>query len=564
MAALLVGLAGGVLLSQGFALVVNRVFAAGLTRHFFVFSADAALRTLLCYGLSFLFVGIWQAAALYRQKLIDLINGARKSEAVPLRDPVAAQIAGVASLAIIGLVYWLADRVSRDPFLSPQDGRIWSGMALAVAATYLLFFAAGGLLAGARGRARGGMGRGLGRFVYRQVTSKINTHTSMLATIALMLTFTICAMSFGLGLGQGLRREMDEHVPFDYEIFSSNPQEDFAQILGLFEQYGMTDRKEVRFTQFQTDLINRDLMLPNDAAWFEGKDDLVHITDVRVNVIPASAYQELRRLRGYDVMEQPPNSYLIHAGTSVQPEYIRAQQAFQRFLESGSRLELAGRSLYPGSTKPYTEPIMPFMTGPAVTLVVPDDAAAALEGLDSRLVVELAAQAPEELDSALQAAAAEANRRAEDSWMWVEIRAEAMARAYGLEAMLVFITFYMGVMFILISATLLALHQVTDAVEHRQRFAILRKLGADERMVSGAIAQQLALYFLTPVVVALMHSLAAMAALSRLFRISAGFTTVWPATLVTLGVFCVIYGAYYLLSFQSCRRLFCEPHADPA
>lgn len=565
MAALLVGLAAGILLSQAFALVVSRVFAAGLTNHTFVFSGTAATRTLLCYGLTFLFVGIWQAAALYRQKLIDLINGVRKNEAILLRNRAAVQTSGVLSLAIIGVVYWLADQVSRDPYIDPRDGRIWLGTALAVGATYLLFFAAGGLLTGAKGRMSGWMGRGLNRFVYRQVTSKINTHTSMLATIALMLTFTICAMSFGLGLGEGFKQQLEKEMPFDYEISSSSPQEDYQQILDLFDQYGVTDREEVQLIRFETDLTNRDLMLPNDAAWFEGDGDVMYMTDTYLHVISASAYQQLRRIKGYTTVEQPPNSFLIHAAASgAEPEHSRAQQAYQRFLESGARLELGGRSLYPGARKVYTEPLVSLMSSTAATLVVPDDVAEALEVRDSRLLVQLAEPAPEELDHAVMAAVEEVSSAAEDGWMWAEIRAEAMATVYGLEAMLVFITFYMGVMFILISATLLSLQQVTDAVEHRQRFTVLRKLGADERMIDGVIARQLALYFLTPVAVALMHSLAAMIALARLFRLISGYTTVWPATLVTLGIFGLIYGAYYLLSLQSCRRLFRERQLEPA
>jgi putative ABC transport system permease protein len=138
-------------------------------------------------------------------------------------------------------------------------------------------------------------------------------------------------------------------------------------------------------------------------------------------------------------------------------------------------------------------------------------------------------------------------------------RAEKMGVGLMTEGMLVFLSFYIGVMFVLISATLLALQQVTDAVEHRQRFEVLRKLGADEPMVDGAIARQLGLYFLTPVSVALLHSLVAMIALARLFQAAAGFTTVWPATLVTLGIFGPIYATYYLLSLQSCRALFKEP-----
>ncbi len=138
------------------------------------------------------------------------------------------------------------------------------------------------------------------------------------------------------------------------------------------------------------------------------------------------------------------------------------------------------------------------------------------------------------------------------------IRSELVGQSFVIEGILLFTTSCVGIMFILISATLLALQQVTDAVEHRQRFDLLRKLGADDPMIDGAIARQVGLYFLTPVAVALIHSLMAMTALARLFQIGAGYTTVWGATLVTLAVFLVIYGAYYGLSLATCRSLFKE------
>ena len=36
----------------------------------------------------------------------------------------------------------------------------------------------------------------------------------------------------------------------------------------------------------------------------------------------------------------------------------------------------------------------------------------------------------------------------------------------------------------------------------------------------------------------------------------AGYDTVAPAALITAGIFAVVYGAYYLLSVQTCRSLY--------
>lgn len=299
-------------------------------------------------------------------------------------------------------------------------------------------------------------------------------------------------------------------------------------------------------------------MLPEDVGWFEGDGATAYVADVSTGIIPYSAYRELRALKGYAAVTLPEDSYLIHASAAQTEPERRARDSYERFLASGSTVKLAGRSLVPGSQRVYTERLGTQLTGPAALLVVPDAVAAALPANNSYLVAEVNGQAPAELDQAVLSETRAVQQRHENAMIMAISRGEAVGGAHLIEGMLVFLSFYIGVMFTLISATLLALQQVTDAVEHRQRFEVLRKLGSDEPMIDGTIARQLGLYFLTPVAVALLHSLFAMAALARLFSSAGGYTTVWPATLITLGIFGVIYGAYYLLSLQSCRALFKE------
>lgn len=557
MAALLTGAVTGIFLSQFFALVVANLFGAEITGHPFIFSPGAVIKTLVTYGLAFLVVGLWQAAALYRQKLIDLINGARQSEPVPLRSRTVSLAAGLLSLLTLGTAYWLADRVSRNPGISPTDPQIWVGAGLGVAGTYLLFLALAGLLIRVRGRMGGWLGRGLNLFLYRQVTSKLNTHSTMLATIALMLTFTICAMGFGLGLGRAVAGRADVEAPFDYLFYTTAPDTAFTPILRLFDQQGLTGRQDLRFRTAASGLRGRDLMLPDDAAWFESADGVAEFAaHVHARVIPFSAYEGLRKLKGYTPVALEGDRYLIHYTGNENTHAGRARQAYGRFLAGGGIANLGGRPLQPASARVLTEPLGDPLSGHAALLVVPDSVAAALPIDLSFLVIQAGQEVPEELDQA--ATVALAQETPPGGFATAQIRVEHIAQAYMLEGMLLFISFYIGVMFILISATLLALQQVTDAVEHRQRFEVLRKLGADEQMVDTTIARQLGLYFVTPVAIALIHSLVAMSALDRLFALGAGYSTVWSATLATLGIFVVVYGAYYLLSLASCRTLFKE------
>lgn len=557
-AALLIGLLSGVFLSQFFALIINRVLGTELATFPFVFSLTATRKTIVLYGAVFVLLGCWQATDVYRKKLIDLITGSKRNEVMRLRNRALSFGLGLISVVALAFSYYLADQVSRDAGLRPQDPRILVGCLIGLVATYMLFASLAGILTGIRAY-RGWMLRGLNIFLYRQMTSKINSHAAMLATITLMVTIALCAMSAGLGLGQGIGKRADEEAPFDYMFLSGSPTADFSELLDVFERYGVTDFKKVRFTDAATDMKNTSLMLPDDAGYFEQLNHR-YFTEVQIKVIPSSSYSKLRALKNYEPVDIPSDRYLVHTAAPRGELEKSMLEAFQRFLKAGEPVTLAGRTLKPAYSRVFTEPLG-YISGPYATLVVPDSVAQDLPVAFRYMAIQLdkSVKAPAELDETLTKIVLGSMTDNPGNHYNGIIRAERVGSAFMMEGMLVFLSFYLGIMFFLISAALLALHQISDFVEHRLRFEVLRILGADDLMIDLTIVRQIGLYFLTPVVLALLHTGVAMVSLDRLFKISAGYTTVWPATMVTASTFAAVYVIYYYLTLQSCRSLFKRP-----
>ena len=562
-AALGVGLALGVALSQAFGLVVEQVFQAPAADRSIVYSPRAAVWTLGLYGAMFLAVALWQAAAVYRQRLIELINGARRNEEIRLRSRPLALAAGLLCAGTLGYAYWLADRVSRTTGLDPTDPRVPLGIALGVAGTYLLFFALAGLLTGIRRRTGGWLARGLNLFLYRQVTSKINTHAAMLATISLMLTFTVCAMSTGLSLGAAIRQGVEGEVPFSYMVVSTEIDQDYSGLRAILAEHGIAGGQVAEFVAAYTEVQGADLMLPDDAQRFRADEEGGYAAFVHARAISYSAYRALRTLKGYPDAPLAGDGYLVHALSSGHPAAAASLAAWERAVASGQAVELAGLTLQPAAGQVFTEPLGAQLAFAGPLLVVPDEVLEALLDAapeDERHLAErhLVAEAPGVTSTELEEAARTWVREhwPEDGWISFSSRTETMGSGYMVEGILVFLSFYVGIMFILISATLLALQQVTDALEHRQRFTVLHKLGVDDAMLGGLVARQVGLYFLTPVLAALLHCSVALTALNRAVLREAGYDTVIPAAVATAAIFAVVYGAYYLLSVLSCRSLY--------
>ena len=75
---LVVGLGVGILLSQGLSVFTAKLFEVGMTQFRFVISFSAIIKTIIYFGLIFLFVMFFNTIIISKYKLIDLLNASKK------------------------------------------------------------------------------------------------------------------------------------------------------------------------------------------------------------------------------------------------------------------------------------------------------------------------------------------------------------------------------------------------------------------------------------------------------------------------------------------------------
>ena len=97
---LAVGLGIGIILSQLMSLVVANMFEANLTKFAFVFSKASCIKTIIYFGIMYLLVMIFNTYSVSKCKLIDLLNGAKKSEKIKLKNPILCIIIFIISCLI--------------------------------------------------------------------------------------------------------------------------------------------------------------------------------------------------------------------------------------------------------------------------------------------------------------------------------------------------------------------------------------------------------------------------------------------------------------------------------
>ena len=124
----------------------------------------------------------------------------------------------------------------------------------------------------------------------------------------------------------------------------------------------------------------------------------------------------------------------------------------------------------------------------------------------------------------------------------------------GLGATVSYLAIYMGIIFLITSAAVLALQQLCESADNIYRYDLLKKVGVDEIIINKSLFVQVGIYFIIPLLVALIHSIAGLKFAQGVVSI-VGDGNMMKYILVTLVVLVVIYGGYFISTYNGAKKM---------
>ena len=143
------------------------------------------------------------------------------------------------------------------------------------------------------------------------------------------------------------------------------------------------------------------------------------------------------------------------------------------------------------------------------------------------------------------------------SYMTTDIRADFASDSYTLTGGFLFLGIFLGAVFLMAMVLIMYYKQVSEGYEDQRRFLIMRQVGLSERETRRAIHSQILTVFFLPIIVAAVHiafDFNLVVQLLSLFQLVDVRLTAL-CTLGTLGVFCAVYAAIYLITARSYSRI---------
>ncbi len=130
-----------------------------------------------------------------------------------------------------------------------------------------------------------------------------------------------------------------------------------------------------------------------------------------------------------------------------------------------------------------------------------------------------------------------------------------MEASIGLVTIITFIAIYLGLIFLIASSAILAIQQLTESSDNKQRYTILRKIGCDEKMINKSLFNQIGIFFGMPLILAVIHSVFGIQFALKTLSGIASEQDLLPSIIATVIVIGGIYGAYFLATYFGSKSI---------
>ena len=537
-----IGLMCGVLLSQGISVFTAKLFKTDITKFAFIFSKDAFIRTIICFGLIYLVVLIFNSYAVRKVQLIDLLNGARKNENLKVKKIWISVVIFLISITMIGIAYYMVLKAGVAVAFNIVP------IILGFVGTFLFFFSLSGFLLKILQANQKHYLKDLKMFVLRQINSKINTTFISMSFICLMIFVAICTFSGGLGITKAMNIDLDDLTQFDASFWTY----DTDDIIGVInEQYGGLDpiiEEKSKYTNYNTETTYSKFI--DQEAMEKNKNHYPIFVDDGIKAIKLSDFNSVMRMLGKEEIVLEENEYYAFGDIPDLTKYI------QEAMDRGTNVIINGNELKPANYEVIeVTTYNSTMKNNLCTFVVNDSLVNGLEVSMTNLNIKFNCS-EEEAENFINNNLRSVDREGKIP-VYGMTKNELRDNSIGLGAMISYLAIYIGIVFLITSAAVLALQQLCESADNSYRYELLKKIGVDYQMIKRSLFYQIGIYFMVPLSLAIVHSIVGLKISGDIVSIF-GNANMLKYILYTMIAVVLIYGGYFIATYNGAKKIIKE------
>lgn len=558
---LVVGLGIGAILSQSLSGIIAKAIDVSVTKFEFVFSKSACIETSVFFAITFIIVMIFNSVSVSKYKLIELLRSGKKNEKMVEQKTWCSVLMFIVSIICYIYTYSFFFNMGTDnnifDIFNDSTKSTYLAFASFAIGTFLSFISIACIILKLFQESKKIYYKGLNIFTIRQISSKINSTRIAMAFISLMLFIGVFAMTFCNSMSSLLKQ--DVNCNFDLTIIRYN-------------QFNDNSIAE----QSLTDIVKKELNVEESFAHYEeykiytninkyGENILsTNINDLKnFEIMAISDYNSEMKFASKDTINLSKDQYAIVVEEPSEKDLEGdlknlVKNDIEEFLKNNTSISTKSTELSPYNNEVIYNQFGNF-TGGNILILVPDDVVeTAIIGarvFNANYNVDKETIEKNVTNTLIDDNNSGYSMYNEKYSMYIYSKIGITEQLIGSQLILVCTGLYLGVIFMLASAAILALQQLSEASDNSLRYNLLKRLGAKKSMIRGSVFKQVSVYFLMPLAFSVINVGIALLVANNLVKNNMGTNVPTESLVLTGSVIFAIYGLYYLITFSGCNRL---------
>ena len=471
---------------------------------------DTVVITFIFFIAMFCIIGLYNVSVLNKIKLIDMLNASKQVEFQFRRSgKVYGVIFGLSILLYILCVYCTFKLINTEIGYSIKS-LTYIGISLVsfIIGTFALFYSISYILIYLKGKCINFKYEGTNLFLIGSIVSKIKTAPILMATIAMTFLGAMISFIMTLAMAQWSLGYLNMRVPYDIDIrndYSYNfdiediPKLDYGEVVQYLNDEGYSVRD---YCQVEKYFIDKDEFYTGDR------------NNSPMLAISLSDFNKLRTMLGYEKINLKENEFTTQWHSVVNNTDI------SKFLSKNKHLNINGKILNISKDSHYKESI-----GEGIydfysynIIILPDNVCKDLTLAETNFLANLNNQmsykdAVNFESKYIEKWFKENNRYLIEKYSKEfditssiidgRVKSSETNNILNMTLAMRILGVYLCIVLLTISFTVLALGQLTDSIEHKDRYKVLRKLGVEENDINKIVLKQISIYFVVPIAIAL-------------------------------------------------------------
>ncbi len=544
---LVIGLVIGVALSQVTSIFIANLFESDMTKFTFNFSKDATIKTILYFGIIYFIVMVFNTIIISKNKLINLLQASKKQEKIRLKNPILCIILFIVSVLMLGSAYYMVT-AGFDELSKNSVQILLLPISLGGVGTILFFYSVAGMILKVLSKCHKLYYNKLNTFVFKQISSKINTMVISISIICLMLFFTLCLLSSAFTITNYFNKSIHKYAPVDFEFVGYYDDRNTDINLKEFVESDSVvkdNTKDITVVHtYYDDNFTYGVSLGSYENEVRKKYPHVRYT-TKVEIMSKSDYNKFAEVMKFEKIDLKKDEYAIIS--NYEPDI------YKEVIRRNCSLQIFDKEL-----KPYKDVIdgSYVIAGNPSNLgfFVVDDSLVQGKEKNSQILIGNYTTDDKEIVDYLENKIQ--NYKPEFSIM-TDTKIDIKEAAVGISVIVTFIGLYLGVIFLISSSAILALKELSDCIDDKNKYKILRQIGADEKDINKALFKQILIFFMMPLSLAVVHTIFGLDFCKRMLS-TLGVNDVLDGAITTFLFLIAIYGVYFVVTYICSRNIIKE------